>query len=109
MNLIWSFLFHTLYYHSLKLFHDNYLEEQKAALRVISVDYNVTTNAKQHSTDLYEITREHEIEGNYYPPQLVVRRGQSFDVTVQTDRPYNAENDCISLVFDVGMYFARMC
>ena len=69
------------------------------------MDYNIELNVEQHSTSQYEITREHEIEGNYYPPKLVVRRGQCFHLTVHTDRPYNAETDQVSLVFDVGMYF----
>ena len=79
-------------------------EEQKAELRVLSVDYNIITNTEQHSTDLYEITKEHEIDGTYYPPKLVIRRGQTFDVTIQVDREYNPENDYLSLVFDIGKY-----
>lgn len=77
-------------------------EEQKAVLRVLSVDFNIASNTDLHSTDLYEITKEHEIEGTFYPPQLVIRRGQTFDVTIQTDRTYNSENDFLCLVFDVG-------
>ena len=76
-------------------------EDENAVLRVLSVNYNIITNT-EHFTDLYKITKEHEIEGTHYEPKLVIRRGQSFDVTIQVDREYDPEKItlilCLTLV-----------
>lgn len=76
-------------------------EEEKQIIRVNKLDYNVADNIKGHHTEKYEVTDR--LRGDrYMTAQLVVRRGQSFDVTVTFDRPYDKEKDDLELIFDIG-------
>ena len=85
------------------LFPDARTEEEKAVLKVKDVDFNVFQNALDHHTESYESTQDFRLEaGKKLVPQLVVRRGQPFDVTIQFDRNYNKEKDDLKLIFDTG-------
>ena len=79
-------------------------DEEKQALRVASVDFNVAANAAAHHTSAYELTEERVENGNKIIPQLVVRRGQPFDIVIKFDRAYDKEKDDLRIVFDCGMY-----
>jgi len=54
------------------------------------VDFHITENRKAHKTDDYEVQ------------QLIIRRGQTFDVTVTFNREYQPDNDVIILQFVTG-------
>ena len=78
-------------------------ELEKEALRVTSVDFNIAENSVAHHTDKYELTEQHRYErGQRVTPQLVVRRGQPFDIKITFDRAYSREKDELKLVFNLG-------
>ena len=56
----------------------------------MAVDLHKDENRAAHKTDDYEIQ------------QLIVRRGQEFDVTVTFDRDYNPDVDVIVVQFVTG-------
>ncbi|XP_064598835.1 hemocyte protein-glutamine gamma-glutamyltransferase-like [Liolophura sinensis] len=73
------------------------------ALKIQSVDFNIAANTKAHHTDEFEITKEKQagiLHGN--PRQLVVRRGQPFDVKVTFSRRYDDKKDDLRLIFEFG-------
>lgn len=59
-------------------------------MKPVAVDLLKDENRAAHKTDGYEI------------PQLIVRRGQEFDVTVTFDRDYNPDVDVIVVQFVTG-------
>ncbi|XP_077993726.1 protein-glutamine gamma-glutamyltransferase K-like [Glandiceps talaboti] len=59
-------------------------------LKVTTLDIQLEVNRRAHHTDEYELNN------------LIVRRGQSFDITVTFDRPYNEDNDKITLEMKMG-------
>ena len=62
-------------------------------------------NAKHHHTDKYEVTEwRTDPSGRSLAPQLVVRRGEPFDILIKFDRPYDTYKDDIKLVFTTGKY-----
>ncbi|RUS86845.1 hypothetical protein EGW08_005382 [Elysia chlorotica] len=65
-------------------------------LLVEDLDLHVRENAEEHHTDLFECT------GRDQDPQLVVRRGQEFKLTLTFQRPWNSELDDMHLVFKIG-------
>ena len=72
-------------------------------LKVLDVDFNIAENSVNHHTDSYEITQDQEPEGDSTPTRhLVVRRGESFDITLKFDRAFDADKDDLKLVFDAG-------
>lgn len=54
------------------------------------INFHIQENRKAHKTDEYEIE------------QLLLRRGQVFDVTVKFNREYKPERDVIALLFIIG-------
>ena len=54
------------------------------------MDMRLEHNRAAHHTDEYDNS------------DMIVRRGQAFDVTVAFDRAFDAENDVIILQFAVG-------
>ena len=54
------------------------------------VDFNRTQNGKDHYTSEYEV------------PDLVVRRGQPFTLTIKTDRVADAKWDVVVVQFAYG-------
>ncbi|XP_078360115.1 protein-glutamine gamma-glutamyltransferase K-like isoform X2 [Oculina patagonica] len=66
------------------------LREQASQLEAVKVNLHKEDNRKAHNTDEYEID------------QLILRRGQAFDVTVTFNRDYNPQSDVITLQFVTG-------
>lgn len=77
-------------------------EDEKQALKVTAVNFNVLENTRNHRTDKYENTEDRVENGKTLPAQLVVRRGQPFDLSIKFDRPYDKAKDDLKLIFDVG-------
>lgn len=76
------------------------------SLKIVDIELNVAQNTKEHHCDEYDITRDTDDTGKYQTPKLVVRRGQSFDITLCLNRPYNKDTDKVALQFAVGKYFS---
>ncbi|KAL5022286.1 hypothetical protein ScPMuIL_001441 [Solemya velum] len=68
-------------------------------LHVEKVDFNAAANSKVHHTGEYDIVSEPE---GSTPAQLVVRRGEPFDITTHFNRPYDRQKDDLRLVFEIG-------
>ena len=68
------------------------------------VDYMVESNVRKHHTDEYEICEDRTVNGQQVPAQLVVRRGETFDVKLTFNRPYDSDEDLIKVVFEIGEY-----
>ena len=56
------------------------------------MDLHQEENREAHKTDEYEID------------QLILRRGQKFDVTVTFDRDYDPDRDIITVQFVTGNF-----
>ncbi|XP_071092226.1 protein-glutamine gamma-glutamyltransferase K-like [Haliotis cracherodii] len=69
-----------------------------AKLHVTNLDLNISENTKQHHADMYECT---EVRGQK-EAELVVRRGQSFLITITFDRPYDIDKNDITLLFSLA-------
>ena len=54
------------------------------------MDYNHTVNRVNHRTDKYGLS------------QLIVRRGQSFNLDVKLGRSFNEDTDSVKLQFTIG-------
>lgn len=67
-------------------------------LKVESIDFNIALNGEPHHTSEYE-------DGGLN--QLVVRRGQPFDIDINFSRPYIKEKDDFKLIFQFGKLFLR--
>ena len=59
------------------------------------VDLLVTKNGPLHHTEQFDVM-EREKE-----PQLVVRRGQMFTISITLSRAYSADKDAVSFIFTV--------
>lgn len=68
----------------------------KPDLTVENVDLNISTNSKEHHTNEYSISEEGR--------GLIVRRGQTFDITVEVNRDYDVKKDDVKLVFLAGIF-----
>ncbi|KAI0217047.1 Protein-glutamine gamma-glutamyltransferase K [Lamellibrachia satsuma] len=66
------------------------VEEGVNLLKAVSVDFHIQENKRAHHTADYDMT------------ELIVRRGQSFDITVAFNRPYNELFDTVLLQFATG-------
>ncbi|XP_046364579.2 protein-glutamine gamma-glutamyltransferase E-like isoform X1 [Haliotis rufescens] len=69
-----------------------------ARLHVTNLDLNISENTKQHHTDMYECT---EVRGQK-EAELVVRRGQTFLITITFNRPYDIDKNDITLLFSLA-------
>ncbi|KAJ8921065.1 hypothetical protein NQ315_015861 [Exocentrus adspersus] len=70
-------------------------EKEPDILIIREIDPCVAVNGPSHHTSRYDLmTRE-------FQPQLVVRRGQSFQLDMKLSRPYNEEKDGVSFIFTV--------
>ena len=65
-------------------------------LRTIDWKFHNKENTDAHHT------RDYDME------ELILRRGQAFDLTVFFDRPYNEDNDEIILQFVTGKYTLKI-
>lgn len=61
-------------------------------LKTETVDFHHQENRKAHRTDDYELQ------------ELIVRRGQGFEVTVTFNREYSPDDDVILLQFATGIF-----
>jgi len=66
-------------------------------LEATLINFHIQENRKAHKTDEYEIE------------QLLLRRGQVFDVTVKFSREYKPERDVIALLFITGKAQFSFC
>lgn len=74
-----------------------------APLKIKGVDFKVKANAEKHHTDEYDIVEGSiAVDGENKPPQLVVRRGHSFEIALKFDRDYNKRYDVVSVVLEIG-------
>ncbi|KAL3860744.1 hypothetical protein ACJMK2_010819 [Sinanodonta woodiana] len=73
-------------------------KEDTETIKVASVNLNIADNTKEHHTNEYDITED--LPGQ--KRQLVVRRGQSFTITLEFDRDYDESRDDLRLVFQFG-------
>ncbi|GFS07385.1 hemocyte protein-glutamine gamma-glutamyltransferase-like, partial [Elysia marginata] len=71
-------------------------EPDVKTLTVKSCDFNIKENGKAHNTGSYEIS------SSWKDPQLVVRRGQPFNIDLKFNREYDPAQDDLKLVFEVG-------
>ena len=68
-------------------------EAGKAALKVDSVDILIAENGKDHHTFDYEMM-ERPVDAN-----LVIRRGQPFNLGLKFNRNFDPATDAVSLIF----------
>ncbi|XP_046549199.1 coagulation factor XIII A chain-like [Haliotis rubra] len=73
-------------------------DDLASKLHVTNLDLNISENTKQHHTDMYECT---EVRG-HKGAELVVRRGQTFFITITFDRPYDIARNDITLLFSLA-------
>ncbi|KAG5891827.1 hypothetical protein JTB14_035849 [Gonioctena quinquepunctata] len=64
-------------------------------LIIREIDPCIVINGTFHHTARYDLMNRQ------FQPQLVVRRGQSFQLDIKLSRPYNEEKDGISFIFTV--------
>ena len=57
----------------------------------VTVDLNMKANQKAHNTDEYDV------------PELILRRGQDFILTISLDQPFDAKKDELKLQFVTGI------
>lgn len=55
----------------------------------------------------HEINKQQHHTDKYYNPKLIVRRGQSFQIQVDFNRPYNPEADQFWLEYLIGKCLAK--
>ncbi len=67
------------------------------------MDFLARENSVSHHTDKYELAENRLSDDlQLLPPQLVIRRGDPFDIAVTFNRPFNKAKDDIKLVFSCG-------
>lgn len=62
----------------------------EAELEATLINFHIQENRKAHKTDEYEIE------------QLILRRGQAFDLTIKFNREYQPDRDAFALLFITG-------
>ena len=77
------------------------------ALHVVKVDLNIESNTKKHHTDKYKRTKNRKkADGTVLEPELVVRRGQEFIVTVTLSGEYSVAKNDMELEFAMGRVYS---
>ncbi|GFO34752.1 hemocyte protein-glutamine gamma-glutamyltransferase [Plakobranchus ocellatus] len=71
-------------------------ETEIECLLVKDIQLHIKENAESHHTDLFEST-DRDLD-----PQLVVRRGQEFKLTLTFQRPWSSKDDDMNLIFKIG-------
>ncbi|CAG2211786.1 TGM1 [Mytilus edulis] len=71
-------------------------KEVNKKFHVNKVDLNIKSNTADHHTDKYMCTKRKK------DPDFVIRRGQSFKMTITFDRSYNNEQNEILFTFKTG-------
>lgn len=64
-------------------------------LEISNVELHVSENNTEHRTDEISIKR------------LIVRRGQSFQITLDTSRQFRPETDALLFTVETGMFMFR--
>lgn len=78
-------------------------EELAKDLHVVSVDVKITENCEKHRTSQYSCTKARKNQdGVSLPPELVVRRGQPFRITVKFNQPFLKEKHGMHMIFITG-------
>lgn len=78
-------------------------EELAKDLHVVSVDVKITENCEKHRTSQYSCTKARKNQdGVSLPPELVVRRGQPFRITVKFNQPFLKEKHGMQIIFFTG-------
>ncbi|OWF37367.1 annulin-like [Mizuhopecten yessoensis] len=85
----------------LVLLEDATEEEIKGDLHVESVDFQIPSNVKKHTTERFKCTKRAE------KPDLVLRRGLSFKICLGLDREYSKAHHDISFLFKTGEGMTR--
>ena len=80
----------------------------KSPLLVKYVDLNICENCKNHHTDFYEIAKNlpssKVSEENESNKKLVVRRGDSFKISVLFNKKYDSEKYNVQLQLQLGKF-----
>lgn len=63
-------------------------------LIIEDIDLNILTNSRNHHTNEYDISENYR--------DLVIRRGQTFDITIEFNKEYDPKKDVLKLVFLAG-------
>ncbi|XP_033753995.1 hemocyte protein-glutamine gamma-glutamyltransferase-like [Pecten maximus] len=71
-------------------------DEIKGDLHIESIDFKIPTNTKKHHTNRYKSTTRKE------KPDLVLRRGYSFQMCLTLDREYSKADHDINFIFSIG-------
>ena len=72
-------------------------------MKVKKTDLCIDENSTAHHTDQYDLCnpeREYDDDGKPIEPQLVIRRGQDFDIEFTFDRDYDMEQDDLKLIVE---------
>ena len=72
-------------------------------LKVKETDLCIDENSKAHHTDQYEQCnpeRDYTDDGKPVEPQLVIRRGQDFDMEYTFDRDFVKNQDSIKVILE---------
>ena len=77
-------------------------EEVNKCLKVLSVDFNISLNTKEHHTDKFACTEERERNGKKMQPELVIRRGQPFTLDITFDQEYDKKQHDLEFTFTTG-------
>ena len=70
------------------------VEEIKKLIQVLDLNLNIEENTIQHYTSEYSFKNDAK--------NLVVRRGNGFNINIQFDRAYSKDHDDIRIVFETG-------
>jgi hypothetical protein len=75
---------------------------------VTEIDLKIQENTEKHHTDAYACTQdsnedEKPVDDDDDGPELVVRRGQAFNIGVTFNKPYDVKRDDLLLVFKTGI------
>ncbi|XP_048253549.1 annulin-like [Haliotis rufescens] len=75
------------------------LEER---LHVTGVNLHIKENTEAHHTNMYQCTGDQRRHPARMKPELVIRRGQEFLMTVLFDRPCDPKQSDLTLTFNLG-------
>ncbi|XP_046549073.1 annulin-like [Haliotis rubra] len=79
---------------------DPHLLEER--LHVTGVNLHIKENTEAHHTNLYQCTGDQRTHPTRMKPELVIRRGQEFLMTVLFDRPCDPKKSDLTLTFNLG-------
>lgn len=77
-------------------------EELVKVLHVKAIEPHIEDNTKKHRTLAYVCTSKRKVEDKELPAELVLRRGDTFKLTITFDRPYEKEKHDLMLTASIG-------